>query len=154
MPAQLDRQHQQGAIVSRMLIGLFRELFSIHKRGDNPGMTFNDFFVVMAIYAESDGDSPEVTISNIVDQTGIARTSVERILETLVEIGMILKIDARRNVRFVSNPDFANSTDWAGQAERVRNIILSTADELRALWGGSLAVLVMYAPDLQLPIWG
>src|SRR3954468_16210752 len=101
--AMLEQQHLQGAIFSRMMLGLIGELFSIYRReGSNPGMIFNDLLVSMTIYARADTDAPEVTVPEIIASTRLARSNVDRSIEALLAAGLILRIEALRNSRFVS----------------------------------------------------
>lgn len=131
----LAQQHQQGTIFARMMLCLVRELFTIYQRaGGSPKMSFNDLLVVMAIYAEADRARPQVTYPQIEKATGIARSSIERITEVLLPTGMIIKLEARRGISFISNPAYINNPDWLDHSLRVRECILDAALELQKVW--------------------
>jgi hypothetical protein len=135
MSQTLEQRH--ASIFSRFMRELFGELHSVYWR-KNPGITFDDLWVGMAIYSYCDTDDPAVSYSQLEADTGLASSSLERITAALIAEGMIAQVATHPVIKFACSPAYTSAQEAderAGHTRRVRDIILKYADELREVWG-------------------
>jgi len=134
MATHLQPQHQIGAIFARMQTTLLGDLHLVHG-AKNPAMSLNSLRVVMAVYGRADTATPQTSVAEIAQATGIAPTSISRIAQVQVKRGTLIRIGSGRGVKatFVSNPDYVNRAELWPLTLRTSNVVIEAATAMRTV---------------------
>jgi len=125
----LAKRHKQSAIIGRMTVACFVAMRSGYAR-KHLGAVFEELLTALAIRVADDLGAPPLTASDLSKCLGLPRSNVRRCLEALISEGVIRKEDEH---------GYRGELDWLASridAEyflKIRNAIITAADELKAL---------------------
>lgn len=129
--AELAKRHKQSAIVGRLTVTCFVAMRSGYAR-KHLGAVFEELLVGLAIRIADDLGAPPLNASQLSKHLGLPRSNVRRCLDALIGEGVIRK-DGEHGYR--GELDWLASRIDADYFEKIRNAIVTAADELKALDG-------------------
>ena len=129
--AELAKRHKQSAIVGRLTVTCFVAMRSGYAR-KHLGAVFEELLVGLAIRIADDLGAPPLNASQLSKHLGLPRSNVRRCLDALIGEGVIRK-DGEHGYR--GELDWLASRIDAEYFEKIRNAIVTAAEELKALDG-------------------
>ena len=127
--AALAKRHKQSAIVGRLLVECFVAMRSGYAR-KHVGAVFEELLVAMMIRMSDEVGAPPRTASDISRYLGLPRSNVRRCLDVLISEGVVRKVNDNGHT---GELDWLASRIDAAYFLRIRDVIIATADQLKAL---------------------
>jgi hypothetical protein len=119
----------RASIISRLILDIVREMLGFHHRGSgNVGMSINDCLIASAIYCD-----PPATRRQIEERTGLAATTVNTAVHTMLKGGSIISDGKAHGEAFSPNVELINACGMYKSGERIAALVIEAADKLRRL---------------------